>query len=248
MTTLKDKQKILMLDKHAMFRDGLRCMLRHSGMECSLLEAGNWAETMNILDQHGDVAVLLAQLNLPGTQENTVIRLLRQRHPDAHIVALLESEHPKEISDAIQFGATNYICKTFSGEKALSILKPLLSGGSPIEQCPSLHLDIAVNSRTPESQPGVQRSLTRRQQEVLQCLSLGLSNKEISDKLTINIGTAKVHVAAVLQALRVNSRSEAVSVAYKMGLIQKDRFQSTQGDWSRFELHGNNGMDGWMRY
>jgi DNA-binding NarL/FixJ family response regulator len=206
--------KILMADDHGLFRDGMRYVLQQLSDGLELLESDSFQSALTLADQHPDLAMVLLDLHMPGSDGIKSVDYFHQRFPDVPVVVISGDESSANIKMAMRFGAAGYISKVSSAQLMLEALSHVLSGGVyfPGEIMPDQH-GILYDKN---SQFGYK--LTLRQLEVLQHICAGLSNKEIAKTMNLADGTVKVHVSAVYQALQVSSRMEAVRTASYLGL------------------------------
>lgn len=200
--------KILLIDHHELFRDGLRHVLQKlpSGVG-ELFETGDWQTGLKYVEQNTDLDLVLLELNAYGCKGADSVKLFRERYPRISLVVLSADEDSHVINKVLNYGARGFVGKSSPEATLLGALKLVFAG------------DIYVPPQMVQqlTSPKDYR-LTRRQIQILECLSEGLSNKAISEKFSLAEGTVKVHVAAVYQILRVKSRVEAVGVAGRIGL------------------------------
>ena len=221
--------KILMVDDHAMVREGIRLLLDKHGFDCDLLEAGSCAGAIAILEQHDDMNWVLLDLGLPDMAGIDVLRLLRKRFAEVPLVVLSGSEDRALVLECINRGAMGYIAKSSSSAELVHALEVIFAGGvylppqlfgqtSPMRLPP-------VNAVIATTQNKLFRlGLTERQIQVLELLVQGLSNKHIANRLDLSEATIKTHVAASLRALNVKNRTQAVFAVAKFGqLADADR-------------------------
>jgi DNA-binding NarL/FixJ family response regulator len=217
--------KILLADDHSLFREGMRYVLQQMSDACDFIEASNYPEAIKKAEQHPDLDLALMDLNMPGSEGAVSIKYFHQRF--SHIpVVVVSGEDARDTMDKVMaFGAMGFICKSSTAPVMLSALSLVLAGGIYVP--PQLLQQRGFMERS-QFDSLDRRSihtndfgLTVRQMEVLTYLAEGLSNKEIAQEVSLAEGTVKIHVAAVYQALRVNSRVEAVRVAEKLGLVRK---------------------------
>jgi DNA-binding NarL/FixJ family response regulator len=215
------KIKVLMVDDHALFRDGMRYVLQQLADEVEIIDSGNFVDGMKQAANNPDIDLALLDLNMPGSDGVKSILTFHERNPGIPLVVVSGSDHREDIERVMEYGAMGFISKLSSSKIMLAALRMVLDGGiylpPQLLQQAMVGLDQgAVDKRTARSN---KNWLTTRQMQTLLLLAEGLSNKEISEKLSLAEGTVKIHTAAVYQALRVNSRLEAVSAARRLGFL-----------------------------
>lgn len=217
--------KILLVDDHALFRDGMRYVLQQLPEAVEILEAGNFADGMKIAMQHPELDLALLDLNMPGSEGPVSIRIFHQRYPHIPVVVVSAEEGRGYMEKVMSYGAMGFISKNSTAPVMLGALNLVLSGGIYVPP-QMLRQASMIVEKEKEDEPVDRRSLhtnkhglTQRQMQVLKHLVAGLSNKEIAEAVHLAEGTVKIHVAAVYQTLRVSNRMEAVRVAEKLGLI-----------------------------
>ena len=215
--------KILLVDDHALFREGMRYVLQQLPEDVEILEAGNFPDALKIATQHPELDLALMDLNMPGSEGPISIRFFHQRYPHIPVVVVSGEESRGYMEKVMDYGAMGYVCKSSTAAVMVSALNLVLSGGVYVPP-QLLRQQGTVTER--ESDIIDRRSLntneyglTQRQMQVLAHLAAGLSNKEIAEAIHLAEGTVKIHVAAVYQILRVGNRMEAVRMAEKLGLI-----------------------------
>jgi len=217
------KLQVLLADDHALFRDGMRYVLQQLSDQVDIICAGDFAETLRQAENFPGIDLALVDLNMPGSDGVSSIRIFHNRFPGIPLVVVSGSDQRAEIEWVMEYGAMGFISKMTSGKVMVNALRVVLEGG--IYFPPQLMAQAGsepVSYSTEESKtcPHINNhGLTRRQMETLQYLAEGLSNKEIATKMNLAEGTIKVHVAAAYQVLQVNSRLDAVRKAQKLGLI-----------------------------
>lgn len=215
--------KILLVDDHALFRDGMRYVLQQLPEEVEILEAGNFPDGLKLATQHPELDLALLDLNMPGSEGPVSIRFFHQRYPHIPVVVVSGEEGRGFMEKVMNYGAMGFVCKSSNAAVMLSALNLVLSGGVYIPpqllrqygEIVSKEPDVADRRSLNTNEYG----LTQRQMQVLTHLAAGLSNKEIAEAIHLAEGTVKIHVAAVYQTLRVGNRMEAVRMAEKLGLI-----------------------------
>lgn len=211
--------KMLLVDDHALFREGLKLLLRTLGGELDLDEAGDCAQALDKMSGQSYDLVLL-DMNLPGRGGLDALSALREAGPSTPVVVLSGEEDPHLVRGAIDRGAMGFIPKSSTPEILIPALKLALAGGVYL---PPAVLDTRVEAPHPApAQPKAEHAapagLTQRQMDVLRCVIQGKPNKVIARELDISEGTVKAHLSSVLHALGARNRTEAVYAAARLGL------------------------------
>lgn len=216
--------KILVVDDHPLILEALRHLLKQLETVVEILDAPNAEAGRQLAAAHADLDLLLLDLTLPGVNGLDFLLELRQEYPAIPVVVLSASERPEDVMRALDLGAMGYIPKTSSKDVMLQALRLVLSGGIYL---PAIALTLRDDPLPPPriAEPVVKPrttpqalGLTSRQAEVLALLLQGRPNKEICRQLGLAEGTVKIHVAAILRALNVSTRTQAVIEASRLGL------------------------------
>ncbi len=215
--------RILICDDHALFREGLRHVLVELGEAPEIVEAANADDAMALVSGDPDLAMVLLDLHMPGTSGLATLEALGEQFPTLPVVMVSASEDAAEIRQALDAGASGFIPKSSSGAVLRSAVQLVLAGGVYV---PPVALDGAPASPAPpRGASGLSTrygKLTARQLEVLRLLAKGLTNREIGSVLGIAEGTVKAHIAALLDALDVANRTEAVAAMRELGIPSED--------------------------
>jgi DNA-binding NarL/FixJ family response regulator len=218
--------KILLVDDHALFREGIALLLRRLTDTLEIVEAANCGDAFRLID---DVDLVLMDLGLPGVSGLDGIAALRDRRPDIPIVALSSSDDKETVLKALDLGAMGFIPKSSSSDVMIGAIKLVLSKGIYLPPAVFLgerYLARSHNGAVLKADPGggphtvtpAELGLTERQSEVLYLILQGKSAKIISRELGLSTNTVKSHTSAVLRALKVTTRTQAVVVAGRLGL------------------------------
>jgi DNA-binding NarL/FixJ family response regulator len=199
--------KLLIVDDHPLFRDGLAALLRQASADNSVIPASSTEEALQLADEHIVDAVFM-DLSMPGLSGEPAIREFAHRHPDLPVIVLSSSEDPGDVRRVLNAGASGYIPKSATAQTVVSALTLVLSGNIYV---PPLLVAAATQAADHAAQSGPRSlsALTDRQVDVLRFLRDGLSNKEISANLGIAEKTVKVHIAAIFKTLNVVNRTQA---------------------------------------
>jgi DNA-binding NarL/FixJ family response regulator len=214
--------KILVVDDHPLILEALHHVLRALDSEATILDARTAADGRRLVDEHPDARLLILDLSLPGADGFSLLHELRAAHPEIPVVVLSASDQREDIMRAIDLGAMGYIPKSASSLVMLQALRLVLSGGVYLpsvalamrEASPVEPLRAVEGARTTPRELG----LTARQAQVLALILQGKPNKVICRELGLAEGTVKIHVAAILRALNVSTRTQAVIEASRLGL------------------------------
>lgn len=200
--------KILLVDDHELFRDGLKLVVQQISDNVDIMECGSCAEAYQIIRENEGFDLILLDVDLPGISGMEGLGEFRALDPCAPIVFLSGSDDGDLIRRALDMGVMGYIPKTLGGEIIIQALQLVLKGGRYIP-------DRVLASPPPRSEI----ALTGRQKEILALLSQGKTNKEIARSLDITNNTVRVHISAIFQTLKVTNRTEAALAALQQGLV-----------------------------
>lgn len=211
--------KILIIDDHALVRQGIAALLERASEGTSVLQAQGSAEGMALAEVHDDLDVVFLDLTMPGMDGMETLAALGRARPALPVIVLSAAEDPELVRKAFAAGALGYVPKAATSATLLSALELVLNGEVFV---PGLVLHADSVARAPWG-PSARRTeigaLTARQTEVLQCLGEGLSNRAIGRQLGLSEKTVKAHVSAIFRALSAAGRPEAIYVAREAGLI-----------------------------
>lgn len=209
--------RILFADDHPLFREGVKPVLLKLASEVEIIEAKDYPAAFEVARQYEDIDLALLDLCMPGMSGIDGIAGFRASFPHIPVGVLSATDERSSIQRLLAQGVLGYICKSSPSDVILSALRLMLAGGVYI---PPSMLDskFAKGGQSVLQDEGKQESLTRRQVEVLRELSKGLNNKQIAHNLNVTEGTVKIHLATIFRVLKVNSRTEALLLAQKMGL------------------------------
>jgi DNA-binding NarL/FixJ family response regulator len=209
---------IVIADDHPLFRGAMRQVVGSLLRACKVIEAGSFDELTAALERERDLDLVLLDLTMPGIQGFSGLLYLRAQFPQVPVVVVSAHENAAVIRRVLEFGASGFIPKSLTIDQIGSALTSILSGGtwSP----PDIDLSTPDDQEVAELLRGL-ALLTPQQLRVLMMLSEGLLNKQIAYELGVSEATVKAHVSAILQKLRVDSRTQAVIAASKIGAVLK---------------------------
>ena len=204
--------RIVVTDDHAVVRQGLRMFLELDPELEIVGEAANGAEALALAKELAPDVVLM-DLLMPVMDGITAIGRLREEAPEVEVIALTSVLEDASVVGAIRAGATGYLLKDTNADELRRAVKAAAAG--QVQLSPEAATRLMREVRAPEKP----ESLTERETDVLKLLAKGQANKEIARELGIGEKTVKTHVSSVLAKLGVQSRTQAVLHAMKVGLI-----------------------------
>jgi DNA-binding NarL/FixJ family response regulator len=210
--------KVLLVDDHALIRDALRGVLKELTDDATVLEASDCRQAMRLIEAHPDLHLILLDLNLPDQDGFAVLVDLRKRYATMSVVVLSALHDRANVLKALDLGALGFIPKSASRDVMVNALRLVFAGGIYIPP------EALAPADAKEAQPVAGRPVlpadldfTERQMEVLALMMRGKSNKAISRVLDVAEPTVKHHVTAILKALKVTNRTEAVIAVGALG-------------------------------
>lgn len=205
--------KILVVDDHALVREGLRQVLKGLGEGVEVLEASTCARAFALADMHADLDLLMLDYHLPDMDGLTALTLLGERHPELPVFVLSGSSNSDIMSQMLAKGAAGFMTKSGMSEELLVAVRNVLNGDVYV---PANMLNLPRNDTVEEPAPEAPE-FSRRQVQVLQLLLDGHSNREISQRLFLSEETIKTHVKTILRGFGVHTRMQAVLAAARCG-------------------------------
>jgi DNA-binding NarL/FixJ family response regulator len=214
---MADTIHVMLADDHAVVREGLRVFLElQEGIEV-VGEAADGEEAL-ALAQRLRPDVILMDLVMPRLDGIAAMRELRQRLPDTRVIALTSFLDDERLLPAIEAGAAGYLLKDVEPAELARAVRAAKAGEAMLDPAAAARLvDAVAQGATPA--PARRERLTRREQEVLELIAGGRSNKRIAFELGISEKTVKAHVGRVLAKLGVSDRTEAAVLAVSEGLV-----------------------------
>jgi DNA-binding NarL/FixJ family response regulator len=203
-----------------MVRDAIAQLMSDLDSAVEVLEAADCQAALRVAAANPDVDLVLLDLNLPGVHGLAAVHRFRQEHPATPLVVVSAMRDRPLIQQAISAGAMGFIPKSSPRQTFVDALRMVLAGTVyiPLDAGTSIAEVTGGGSEGSASTGDLARELTLRQRQVLGLLMRGYSNKEICRALTLAERTVKVHLTAVLNALQVSSRAQAIVVANRLGL------------------------------
>lgn len=202
--------RILIADDHLVVRSGITAMLEiDPAVNLHVVgQAKNGCEMVELYAQlQPDIGLI--DLRMPGMSGLEAIQQIRSQFPEARLIVLTTYDGDEDIYRGLQAGAKAYLLKDTSREELILCIQTVHAGRSFIP--PNIGVRLAERMSNP--------ILSKREREVLELISVGMSNLEIGATLQITEGTVKSHINNILSKLNVDDRTQAVMIALKRGLI-----------------------------
>jgi len=220
---MQDKTTVLLVDDHALFREGLAALLStQEGIEI----VGEAASGEEALEKARELLpdVILMDILMPGMGGLDATRKIKEEMPHTRVVILTVSEEDEDLFEAIKAGAEGYLLKTVKSRDLIDMLLGVLRGEVALSRVIARKLweEFAEHAKKQEA-PSLlpPPNLTRREMEVLRFLSEGFSDKAIASRLGISQRTVKNHVHNILAKLQLQNRVQAAAYALRQGLVKE---------------------------
>ncbi len=211
---MPEKIKILVIDDHQLFIDGIKLLLASSELEVNFHSALDANQAFQLIQQMAFFDLILLDMNLPGINGLSFIKKLKDSKSWSPVLVVSADESFQVVNDALNYGALGFVSKTGNSETLMQAIKTVLAGDiylSPTWK----HL---VN-QTHEQPVAEQLNITPRQLETLHLAAQGLANKVICAELGISENTVKAHMHALFKALSVTNRTACIQKAKDLGII-----------------------------
>jgi DNA-binding NarL/FixJ family response regulator len=203
--------RLLIVDDHPIFRDGLRGVFADDHDFQVVGEAANGSEALVQLS-HLPVDVVLMDLRMPGLGGVEAIRRLRETMPSVRVLVLTTYDTDSDVLPAIEAGATGYLLKDAPRDELIRAVRAAFKGESVLS--PSVASRLLGQVRQPASD-----ALSQRERDVLKLIASGATNREAAAQLFVSEATIKTHLLHIYEKLGVRDRAAAVGEAYRRGLL-----------------------------
>jgi DNA-binding NarL/FixJ family response regulator len=211
--------KLLIVDDHAVVREGLAAVLRQAEEATLVLQAEGSLAGLDLAEKHADLDAIFLDLKMPGLGGMAAIQEFGRRRPDVPVIVLSSSEDTRDVQNALAAGALGYVPKSANRQTLLTALKLVLSGEVYLPPLLLAQIRAGASLRGHEPRTRGVAGLTDRQREVLRLIAEGRSNKDIGNTLGLSEKTVKAHVTAIFRTLDVVNRTQAAGEARKAGLL-----------------------------
>lgn len=220
---MPDTIRLLLVDDQRLLRDGLRTLLDLEPDLHVVGEAGNGQEA---LDAYAALRpdVVLMDVRMPLLDGVEATRRLRSQWPDARVIILTTFDDDEYVFEGLRAGALGYLLKDVSVEELADSIRTVMAGGVLIE--PSVARKVVAEFARLAAAPArpaavLEEPLSEREQEILQLLAQGMTNREIAQQLFLAEGTVKNYVTNILGKIGARDRTQAALRAHELGILGK---------------------------
>jgi DNA-binding NarL/FixJ family response regulator len=205
---------VLLVDDHAIVREGLRALLDEEDGMRIVGEAANGDEAVELAGRLQPDLILM-DLKMPGLSASDAIRVIRSRHPTVQILVLTSYAEDRQVQEVMSAGALGYVLKDVAKAELLRAMSTVARGQ------PWLHAQAQrslLNRMRRPAEVDPFQLLTERERSVLKLIAQGMSNRDIGRALHLTEGTVKGYVSNILSKLRLEDRTQAALLAVKHGI------------------------------
>jgi DNA-binding NarL/FixJ family response regulator len=206
----------MIVDDHAVLREGLRFMLRNETDIEIVEEAANGREALELLEST-DVDVLMLDVKMPEMDGLTTLEHVSESYPQIPFLVLTTYDDPGYVESAIRSGASGYLLKTASAEEIIRAIQAAHRGDGYLQ--PEITPLVFRRFAAQAAQNVMDIDLSPREQDVLQLISDGKSTKQIASTLHLSESTVKTHLRSMFDKLGATHRAHAVALALRYHLI-----------------------------
>jgi NarL family two-component system response regulator LiaR len=211
--------RVLVVDDHAVVREGLRAFLE---LQDGISVVGEADEGRAAIESARLLRpdVVLLDLVMPEVGGLEALPAIIEASPDTKVIVLTSFDDQARVVEAIASGASGYLLKDARPGDIAAAVRTVVDGGAPLHPSAAAGLMSSFRSR---SVPSALDALTPREREVLDLIANGLANKQIAARLGLSLKTIKTHVSNILQKLQVADRTQAAVLAVREGARQRPR-------------------------
>lgn len=209
--TVTNQTRVLLVEDDELMRAGIAALLFTDPRLSLVGEAGDGPQALALFESERPDVVIM-DLRLPGISGTSLIAMMKQRRADARILVLTYHVGDQDVFAALRAGALGYLRKGVSANEFLNAVATVARGHR--------HFDSATAESLADGAMGI--TLSRREAQILERMFLGLTNPQIAEQLAISARTVTMFVSKILEKLGAKTRTEAVAIALRRGLLSTD--------------------------
>ncbi|HEY8598302.1 MAG TPA: response regulator transcription factor [Thermomicrobiales bacterium] len=213
----KSTIRVLLIEDHDIFRQGVRLILEAQPEITVVGEARTGAEGLTYLADMGDVDVIITDLVLPDISGLDIVRRVKAMLDQVHVIILTLYADDEHIRGMIEAGADGYVMKQVAVEELIGAIHTVVRGETALTPLVARRMMNHLQSERGHEQRN--STLSNRERQILILLAQGLTSKEIAQQLGISVNTVDNHRARLLSKLGVSNTASAISLAVRQGLI-----------------------------
>ena len=218
--------RVLLADDHALVREGTRRLLETEHDVVVVAEAASGEEAVEATQRlHPDIAIM--DIAMPGMGGIEATRAIKVFCPETAVLVLSAYDDEPYLMKLLEVGAAGFLLKSVHGRELISAIRAVSRGESVLQPSIAEKIMLRMSSQT-EAQQSTTDFLSEREFEVLRLAARGLPNKEIARRLGLSIRTVHSHLANIFMKMQVGSRTEAVLLALRQGMISLQDTYDTQ--------------------
>ncbi len=212
--------RVLIVDDHAILRDGLKSLLSVEPDIQVVGEAATGAQALKMIRQlHPDV--VLMDITMPDMTGLEATEVIKKGYPEIKVIALTVHENETYLKRMMQVGASGYVVKRAAAKELTTAIRTVMKGGVYIHPSIAGHL-VSAAVQSPEPSREAVKNLSEREWQVLRLIALGFTNKQVADRLALSVKTVETYRARIAEKLNVRTRADLVRFAIKHGLLAEE--------------------------
>lgn len=209
--------RLMIIDDHPMFRSGLKKMLHDEPDFCVVDEAGDWADGLARLRSHGELDILLLDINLPARSGFDLLESIQAEAPELKVIMLSMYSQQQYALRALRAGAHGYVAKDMEAADLIGAVRMVAKGQKYMT--PAVTEMLISSLHGPDDNPGEQKKLSIRESQIFDMLVRGESLTMIAAKLSISVKTVSTYRSRILEKRGVSTNAELIQYAVRNKLI-----------------------------
>jgi len=210
--------RVLVIEDHILVREALVSALSHLGFPCQFSVASCGKDALALIENSKEFDLVLVDLMLPDMSGFSLVSVLAHRFPTVPVVVVSALADEASVKRALKAGAAGFLSKSMSSDQLIESIRTLLAGGVVVADGAAVAPPVRYGKKRSMESAAEQFGLTTAQTRVMELMVEGRTNREIAEMLGLAEGTIKVHCSAILRALGVPNRAQALVVLSRQGV------------------------------